>query len=88
MPHNPISVGMRVYALQLKQKSTTAGFDGILRKFRSVFLKGNRRGEVRAVTLVVPGFHYFQGIYLLSHETIVFLGKFLHSVAFHFGLCY
>ena len=34
MPHNPISVGMKVYALQLKQKSTAAGFDGILRKFK------------------------------------------------------
>ena len=39
MPHNPISVGMKVSALQLKQKSTVAGFHGILRKFRSAFLK-------------------------------------------------
>ena len=39
MPHNPISVGMRVYALQLKQKSTAAGLDEILRKFRPAFLK-------------------------------------------------
>ena len=64
MLHNSIVVGMKVYALQLKQKPIVAGFDGILRKFRSAFLKRNRRGEVCAVTLVVPGFHYFQGIYL------------------------
>ena len=38
------------------------------------------------MTLAVPGFYYFQGIYLLSHEAIVFLGKCLHSVAFHFEL--
>ena len=43
IPHNPISVGMRVYALQLKQKSTAAGFDGILRKFRSAFLKRKQK---------------------------------------------
>ena len=38
-----ISVGMKVYALQLKQKSTAAGFDGILRKFRSAFLKRKQK---------------------------------------------
>ena len=43
MPHNPISVGMRVYTLELKQKSTAAGFDGILRKFRSAFLKRKQK---------------------------------------------
>ena len=43
MLHTPISVGMRVYALQLKQKSTAAGFDGILRKFRSAFLKRKQK---------------------------------------------
>ena len=43
MPHNPVSVGMRVYTLELKQKSTAAGFDGILRKFRSAFLKRKQK---------------------------------------------
>ena len=33
------------------------------------------------MTLVVPGFHYFQGSYLIIHETIVFLSKFSHSIA-------
>ena len=33
MLHNPISVGMKIYAVQLKQKSTAAGLDEILRKF-------------------------------------------------------
>ena len=43
MPHNPISVGMKVYALQLKQKSAAAGFDRILKKFRSAFLKWKQK---------------------------------------------
>ena len=43
MPYNPISVGMKFYALQLKQKSTAAGSDGILRKFRSAFLKRKQK---------------------------------------------
>ena len=45
MPQNPVSVGMKVYALQLKQKSTATGFDGILRKFRSPFLKRKHKGR-------------------------------------------
>ena len=35
MPHNPISVGTKFYALQLKEKSTAADSDGIVRNFRS-----------------------------------------------------
>ena len=35
MPQNPISVGTKLYALQLKEKSTAAGSDGIVRNFRS-----------------------------------------------------
>ena len=82
MPHNPISVLMKVYALQLKQKSTAAGCNGILRNFRTATSwKENRRGEVRTVTLVVPRFHYFQGSYVLYHEKIFILHKFLHRVA-------
>ena len=88
MSHNSISEGMKFYALQIKQKSIAADSDGILRTFRSAFLKGNRRREVRAVTLAAPGFHCFQSSYLVNPEKIVFLSKFLHSVAFHFGLCY
>ena len=82
MPHNPTSLRMKVYALQLKQKSTAAGSNGMLRSFRTVtFWKENRRGEVRTVTLVVHRFHYFQGSYLLYHEKIFILHKFLHRVA-------
>ena len=36
MPHNPTSVDIKVYALQLKQKSTAAGSNGIVRNFRTV----------------------------------------------------
>ena len=43
MPHNPLPVGMRVYARQLKQKSTAAGLNGILRKSRSAFLKRKQK---------------------------------------------
>ena len=43
MPRNSISVGMTVYALQLKQKSTAADFDGTSRKFRSAFLKRKQK---------------------------------------------
>ena len=43
MPHNPISVGIKFCALQLKQKSAAAGSDGILRTFRSAFLKRKQK---------------------------------------------
>ena len=41
------------------------------------------------MTLVVSGFPFFQGSYLLSHETVFSLStKFSYSPAFQFGLCY
>ena len=71
MLHN--SIDMKVYALQLKQKSTV----GFLMKFYEIleelvlriilggcFWKENRGGEGCAVTLVVSSFHFFQGSYL------------------------
>ena len=51
----------------------------------SCSLKENREGEGRAVNLVISGFRFFQGSYLLSHETMFFLHKFSHSAAFKYG---
>ena len=87
MPLNPISVGMKVYALQLKQKSTAAGFNGILRKTRSASLKGKQKRRGTRSDPCGSRFSLFPW-QLLSLETIVLLGKVSHSVAFHFGLCY
>ena len=70
---------MMVYVLQLKQKSTADVFCEILEQLLSriilggCFWKENRRRERGEVTLVVSGFYFFQGMYLLSHETIVFI---------------
>ena len=61
MPHNPISVGMKVYALQLKQKSTAAGFDGILRKFRSAFLKRKQKRRSKSSDPCDSRFSLFPG---------------------------
>ena len=76
------SIYMKVYALQLKQKSP-AGFpmefckilDNLLLKIilAGCFWKENRGGEGRAVTLVVSGFNFSQGSYLSSNEAIYFL---------------
>ena len=66
---------MMVYALQLKQKFTANVFRTatIENNFRGCFWKENRGRKGCAVTLVVSGFYFFLGIYLLSHETIFFL---------------
>ena len=78
MLRNSVSVDMKVYTLQLKQKFATGVFHRILRLFRPAlsrivfggcFWKENREGQGHAVTLVVSGFHFFQGSYLLSRET-------------------
>ena len=67
MPHNPISVGMRVYALHLKQKSTAAGFDGILRKLRSAFLKRKQKRRSKGSDpLVLVYIGYIYGKYLVA----------------------
>ena len=69
--HN--SIDMKVYALQLKQKSIVCfpmEFCEILEQLVSrinlggCFWKENRGGEERAVTLMVSGFHFLQGSYL------------------------
>ena len=71
MLHN--SIDMKVYALQTKTEIHREFSNGILRNFRAdsfennfggLFLKQNRGGERRAVTLVVSGFHFFQDSYL------------------------
>ena len=36
----------------------------------------------------ISSFHFFQGSYLLRHETMFSLYKFWQSGAFQFGLCY
>ena len=70
MLHDSVFVDMTVFALQLKEKSTACVSDEILRNFRTAtfevnfegyFWKENRRGEGRAVSLVISGFHYFIG---------------------------
>ena len=53
--------------------------------FGSCSLKENREGEGRAVSLAISGFRFFQGSYLLNHETMFFLHKFSHSAAFKYG---
>ena len=81
MLHNPISVDMKVCGLQLNEKSTagvSSEFYEILEQllprtiFGGCFLKENKGGEGRTVTLVVSGFHFYQGSYLLSHEARFF----------------
>ena len=72
MLHSLISVDMKVYALQLKQKSTKGVSKGIFQNFRTdsfennfggQFLKENKERVGRAATLIVSGFHLFQGSY-------------------------
>ena len=48
-----------------------------------------KENRVNRETLLVSGFHFFQGSYfILSHETMFFLHKFSHSGEFQFRLCY
>ena len=96
MLHNSISVDMKVYTLQLKQKYPLwvfpMKFCKILEQlatFENVFL-GAAASEKKTkrrrctVSLVVSGFHFFQGHHLLSHKAMFSLHKFLHSRAFQF----
>ena len=95
--NNSISVDMKFYSLQLKQKPKASVSNGILRSFKTAtlenkflgeegcFWKENRGGEGRTMTLVVSCFLFLRGSYFLSNETMFFLHKFLQSGAF--GLC-
>ena len=87
---NSVSVDMKVYALQLKQKSTADIFLGILRNARTATFENNlgrlplkRKQWKRRKSSdpMVSSFRCFQ-------ENVHFLRKFLHSGAFQFGLCY
>ena len=40
-------------------------------------------GEGRAVTLMVSGFHFFQGRYLLSHKSVPFSTNFYIAESFN-----
>ena len=82
MLRNSISADMKVLVLQLKQKSTVGVSYGILQQLLS-----------RALSRAPSGpfdfkFSLFPGQLFISHETIVFLHKFLHSRVFQFGLSY
>ena len=81
---NSFSVDIEVYALQLKQKSTTGVFHGVLWNFRTVtfdnkpwggggrgglLLKRKQRRRGVRSELCEIRFSLFQGRYLLSHET-------------------
>ena len=86
MLHNSISVDRKLYSLQQKQKSTAVFPMEFCEQLHSQILFG--AALERAVTLVVSGFHSFQGSDLLSHERRFLLETFLHSAAFQFELCY
>ena len=79
MLRNSVSVDMKIYVQQLKQKLTADVFHEILQNFRTAtlennlggcFWKENRGDKGRGVTLVVSGDLYcFQGSYLVMKKS-------------------
>ena len=81
MLHNSISVDTKVYALQLKQKSTAGVLHGILQNFRIASFDNNfgglllkrklrrRRASSDPCGFTFPLSTFFQCSYLLSHTT-------------------
>ena len=97
MLHNSISVDMKDYALQLKQKSFGGVSNGILQNFRTATFENSFEGLLlkrkqwrRRVRSDPCGsrFSLFPGHFFIIILGTIFLNKFLHSGVFQFGLCY
>ena len=76
MLRNSLSVDMKVYALQLKQKSILGNFRKATFEIFFFFEGGGwlllKRKQGRRRTCSEPGgfrFHFYQDSYLVSHET-------------------
>ena len=89
MLRSSVSVDMKVYALQLKQKSTADVFTEFCKLFLGGLLLKRKQRRGRAGSDAC-GFRFslFPRKLFLSYETIFFLHKFLHSEAFQFRLYY
>ena len=96
MLRHSISVDMKVYTLQLKQKCTAVFFHGIFAKcvqllsglnFGATSKRKQRRRSARSNSY---GFRFslIPGQLVMSHETVFFLRNFSHSRVFKFVLCH
>ena len=79
MLHNSISVDMKVYALQLKQKSSADVSSGILEQlplriiFRAAFEKKREEEKDAQWLLWFQAFTMSRAVIYLSHSTVFFL---------------